>query len=84
VALQQRLLRRPDDDAVAEARRAVGPGPRLLVVADAVQSRIQAGFVVASVGGVPSRLLLPDELFARRFRNGALHVYEAREGDRRR
>jgi hypothetical protein len=81
VALQQRLLRRPDDDAVAEARRAVGPGPRLLVVADAVQSRVEAGFVVASVGGVPSHPLLPDELFTRRFRNGALHVYEAREGD---
>ena len=81
VALQQRLLRRPDEAAVAEARRAMGPGPRLLVVADAVQSRVEAGFVVASVGAVPSHLLLPDDLFTRRFRNGALHVYEAREGD---
>ena len=81
VALQQRLLRRPDGAAVAEARRAVGRGRRLLVVADAVQSRVEAGLVLASVGAVPPRLLLPDELFTRRFRNGALHVYEVREDD---
>jgi hypothetical protein len=79
VALQERLLRRPDAAAVAEARRAVGRGPRLLVVADAVQSRVEAGLVHASVGAVPPRLLLPEELFARRFQNAALHVYEARE-----
>lgn len=78
-ALQRRLLRRPDRAAVAEARRAVGPGPRLLVVADSVQSRIEAGLVIAAVGPVPSRPLLPDELFTRRFANGAMHVYEARE-----
>jgi hypothetical protein len=84
VALQERLLRRPDAAAVAEARRAVGPGPRLLVVADAVQSRVEAGLVVASLGAVPPRFLLPEELFTRRFRNGALHVYEAREDDPRR
>ena len=81
VALQQRLLSRPDAAAVAEARRAMGPGPRLLLVADAVRPRIEAGFVVASVGAVRSHLLFPGDLFTRRFRNGALHVYEAREGD---
>jgi hypothetical protein len=79
VALQERLLRRPDTATVAEARHAVGQGPRLLVVADAVQSRIEAGLVVASIGPVPPGVLLPEELFARRFRNGAMHVYEARE-----
>jgi hypothetical protein len=80
VALQERLLRRPDGATVAEARRAVGPGPRLLVVADFVQSRVEAGLVVAALGAVPPRALLSEELFTRRFRNGALHVYEAREG----
>jgi hypothetical protein len=82
VALQERLLRRPDAATVAEARRAAGQGPRLLVVADAVQSRVEAGLVVASIGPVPPRFLLPEELFARRFRNGAMHVYEAREDER--
>jgi hypothetical protein len=81
VELQERLLRRPDAAAVAEARRAVGAGPRLLVVADAVQSRVEAGLVVASLGAVPTRLLLPEGLFTRRFRNGAMHVYEAREDE---
>jgi hypothetical protein len=84
VALQERLLRRPDAAAVAEARRAVGPGPRLLVVADAVQSRVEGGLVVATLATVPPHFLLPEELFARRFRNGAMHVYEARESDPRR
>jgi hypothetical protein len=78
VALQERLLRRPDAGAVAEARRAVGPGPRLIVVADAVQSRVEAGFALASLGPVPPRRLFPEELFARRFVNGAVQVYEAR------
>lgn len=79
MALQERLLRRPDAGAVAEARRAVGSGPRLLVVADAVQSRVEAGFVRASLGAVPRRRLFPEDLFELRFVNDALQVYEARE-----
>jgi hypothetical protein len=79
VALQQRVLRQPDTTAVAEARRAVGRGPRLLVVADFVPSRIESGLVLAEVRPLPSRPLLPEELFARRFANRAMHVYEARE-----
>jgi len=77
-ALQERLLRRPDRDAVAEARRAVGPRKRLLVVADSVQSKIESGFVLAAPGRVPGRRLFPEELFELRFANAALHVYEAR------
>ena len=83
-ALQERLLRRPDAATVAEARRAVGPGPRLLVVADVVQSRIEAGLVYAAPGPVPPRRFFPDELFALRFANGAMQVYEAREDTPRR
>ena len=77
-ALQERLLRRPDPGAIAQARRAVGPETRLLVVADAVQSRVESGFVLASPGRVPGRRLFPEELFELRFANAALHVYEAR------
>jgi hypothetical protein len=80
-ALQERLLRRPDAAAVAEARRVVGPGPRLLVVADAVVSRIESGFVLAAPGPVPRRRLLPTDLFNVRFANRALHVYEVREAE---
>ena len=78
VALQERLLRRPDPDAIAEARRAIGAHARLLVVADAVQSRIESGFVLASPGPVPRRRLFPEALFELRFANPTLHVYEAR------
>jgi hypothetical protein len=79
VALQERLLRRPDRAALQEARQAVGPGPRLLVVADAVQSTIEAGFVRASLASVPRRRLFPPALFKLRFVNDAMHVYEALE-----
>jgi hypothetical protein len=78
-ALQERLLRRPDASAVEDARRAIGPGVRLLVVADYVPSSIQAGHLHAAPGPVPPRLFFPPELFARRFVNGAMQVYEARE-----
>jgi hypothetical protein len=78
-ALQEHLLRRPDAAALAEARRVVGPGPRLLVVADAVASRVESGVVLASPGPVPRRRLFPADLFELRFANRALHVYEARE-----
>ena len=77
-ALQERLLRRPDREALAEARRAVGSRARLLVVADFVQSKIESGFVFATPGRVPGRRLFPEELFELRFANAALHVYEAR------
>ncbi len=77
-ALQERL-RRPDRAVVAEARRAVGPGPRLLVVADAVRARIEGGFVWIRPGPVPRHHLFPEPLFERRFANDALHVYEARD-----
>ena len=76
--LQERLLRRPDRGAIAEARRAIGEGARLLVVADAVQSRVESGFVLASPGRVPGRRLFPEDLFELRFANATLHVYEAR------
>ena len=79
VTLQEHLLRRPDGAALTEARLAVGPGPRLLVVADAVASRVEAGFVLASPGPVPRRRLFPSDLFDLRFANRTLHVYEARE-----
>ena len=77
-ALQERLLRRPDRGAVAEAWRAVGQGKRLLVVADSVQSKVESGFVLATPGRVPARRLFPEELFELVFANAALHVYEAR------
>jgi hypothetical protein len=79
VALQERLLRRPDATAIAEARRAIGPGPRLLVVADAVPTAIEAGYVWIRPAPVPPRRLLPEPLFERLFANAAIHVYEARE-----
>jgi hypothetical protein len=78
-AVQVRLLRRPDAAAVAESRRAAGSAARLLVVADYVSSRIEAGFVLASPGPVPPRRFFPESLFERRFVNGAMQVYEARE-----
>jgi hypothetical protein len=74
-------LRRPDAAVVAAARRAVGPGPRLLVVADAVLTRIEGGFVWTRPGPVPRRPLFPGSLFERRYANAALHVYEAREAE---
>jgi hypothetical protein len=77
-ALQERVLRRPDAATLEEARRAIGPGARLLVVADSVQSRIEGGFVEASIGPVPRRRLFPEPLFELRFANAAVHVYEAR------
>jgi hypothetical protein len=78
-ALQERLLRRPDRAAVDEARRAIGGGRRLLVVADAVQSRVESGFVLTAIGTVPGRRLFPEALFELRFANRTLHVYEARD-----
>jgi hypothetical protein len=77
--LQQRLLRRPDAAALTAAREAVGPGPRLLVAADAVQSRVEAGFVFAAPGPVPPRLFFPPALFERTHQGPALQVYEARD-----
>lgn len=77
-ALQERLLRRPDAAALAAARAAVGAGPRLLVVADAVQSRIEAGLVHAVPGPVPPVLFFPAELFQRIYLSPTLQVYEAR------
>ena len=77
-ALQERLLRRPDEEAVAAARRAAGGAEHLLVVADYVPSRIEAGFVLASPGPVPARRFFPETLFERRFVNGAMQVYEVR------
>ena len=71
------LLYSPDAEAVAQARRAVGAGPRLLVVVDAVRSNDEYGFVLAPV---PSGWLLPRELFARCLANSAIQVYEARPG----
>ena len=71
--------RREAASTLAEARSVVGPGPRLLVVADAVASRVESGVVLASPGPVPRRRLFPADLFELRFANRSLHVYEARE-----
>ena len=77
-ALQERLLRRPDASALAEARRAVGAAPRLLIVADHVLSRVESGFVHYAPGPLPPWRYFPELLFERRFLNGAMQVYEAR------
>jgi hypothetical protein len=78
--LQERLLRRPDADALQAARRAIDPAARLLIVADAVPSRVEAGFVRADPRPVAPRRLFPEALFDLRFVNGAMQVYEARPG----
>jgi hypothetical protein len=80
-ALQERLLRRPGPAEITAARRAVGPGPRLLVVADAVPTYIEAGYVLVRPRPVPRRRLFPPSSFHLRFASGALHVYEAREDE---
>jgi hypothetical protein len=82
VAIQERLLRRPDAAALIEARRAIGPGQRLVVAADFVQSRIEAGFVHAVPGPVPARRLFPVDLFERPYASATLQVYEALEPER--
>jgi hypothetical protein len=48
-------------------------------VADAVQSRVESGFVLTAIGTVPGRRLFPEALFELRFANRTLHVYEARD-----
>jgi hypothetical protein len=77
-ALQERLLRRPDRSALEESRRATGGAARMLVVADRVPLRIEAGFVIATPGPVPPWRFFPEELFERTFANGAMQVYEGR------
>jgi len=77
-ALQERILRRPDAEAVAAARRAAGGVTRLLVVADYVPSRIEAGFVHATPGRVPALRFFPEPLFDLVFVNLAMQVYEVR------
>jgi hypothetical protein len=44
-----------------------------------VQSRIEAGFVRASLEAVPRRRLFPPALFKLLFVNDAMQVYEALE-----
>jgi hypothetical protein len=74
-AFQETLLRRPTASTIA-ATRALFPQPaRILVVADNVQSRIEGGLVVVSVGPVPRRPLLPQAWFHPLFANDAMHVY---------
>ena len=74
-AFQEALLRRPGPEVVAEARRLFPPPGAVLVVADNVQSRIEAGFLEVSIGTVPTRALLPPRFFRVVFANSALHVY---------
>lgn len=74
-ALQERLLRHPDRETVEEVQRMFPAGTAFRVVADAVQSRIAGGMVVASIEPVPARLLFPPHLFRLEFANGAMHVY---------
>jgi hypothetical protein len=78
VAVQERLLRHPDGATAASAWRTLDPGARLLVVADAVPSRVEAGFVLADPRPVAGRRLFPAALFDLRFANSAMQVYEAR------
>jgi hypothetical protein len=77
-ALQERVLRHPDAQVLAQARRAMGPGRRLLIVADSVQSSVDDGIVGPTLGPVSQRRLFPESLFDLRFVNGAMQVYEAR------
>ena len=51
------------------------------MVADAVQSRIDAGIVRAALGPVPPLRFLPEPLFERPYVSRTLQVYEAREAE---
>jgi hypothetical protein len=73
--LQERLLRHTQPDAVDAVRRLFPRPVAVLVVADSVQSRIEAGFLRVSIGPVPSSPLLPQRWFRLVFANRALHVY---------
>lgn len=74
-AFQENLLRRPTASTIAAARALFPPPARILVVADNVQSRVEGGLVVVSVGPVPRRPLLPQAWFHPLFANDAMHVY---------
>jgi hypothetical protein len=74
-AFQESLLRRPTAEVAAEARRLFPAPTEILVVADSVQSKIEAGFVVVDIGPVPGRPLLSPAFFRPAFTNHALHVY---------
>jgi hypothetical protein len=74
-AFQEALLRRPTAEVVAEARRLFPAPTEILVVADSVQPRIEAGLVAVDIGPVPGRPLLPPAFFRPAFANRALHVY---------
>ncbi len=74
-AFQGELLRRPGSEGVAAARRLFPPPVELLVVADNVQSRIEAGFLEVAIGAVPARPLLPPPRFNPVFANRVMHVY---------
>jgi hypothetical protein len=75
VALQERLLRRPDPAAAADVRAQLPPGAAVRVVADAVQSRVTSGYVEVEIQAIPARRLLPEGLFDLEFANQAMHVY---------
>ena len=51
------------------------------MVADSVQSRIDAGIVRAAPGPVPPVRFFPEPLFARPYASGTLQVYEARDAE---
>ena len=51
------------------------------MVADSVQSRIDAGIVRAALGPVPPLRLLPEPLFEQSYVSRTLQVYQAREAE---
>lgn len=75
-AFQDGLLRHAGPEVVTAAHRLFPPPAAVLVVADSVQSRIEAGFLQVSIGTVPARPLLPQRWFHVVFANRALHVYQ--------
>ncbi len=72
---QESLLRRPTAEVVAEVRRLFPAPTEILVVADSVQSKIEAGLVAVEIGPVPGRPLLAPAFFRPAFANRALHIY---------
>jgi len=74
-AFQEALLRRPGSAVVSAALRLFPPPVDVLVVADSVQSRIQAGLLEVAIGPVPAPPLLPPPWFRPVFVNRALHIY---------
>jgi hypothetical protein len=74
-AFQETLLRRPSLETLASVRQQFPAPTEVLVVADNVQSSVQAGLLRVEIGPVPARALLPAPWFQPVFANRAMHVY---------